>query len=171
MMKNRLLEQVDYKVERTALGTFALTPVRERVMAAKLLAMLALLGAATALCLALAALAALAAGDGFGFATGDAARAVIYELLVLLFGFGLAAILMNSAAAIVLNFVAPILIAAIAAISAGVETAIAWVDPSAWSTLVDDTAADWGKIATATLAWVVLPIFLGLVRLHRRDVS
>lgn len=157
--------------QRTALGTFTLVPVRERVLAAKLLAVLVLLLAVTVLCLTLAALGALASGDGTGFAFGDAGRVVLYELLVLLFGFGLAALLMNSPAAIVLNFIAPIMVAAVAAISAGIEAAIAWVDPSAWSTLVDETTSDWGKIATATLAWVAMPIVLGLVRLRRRDVS
>ena len=157
--------------QRTALGTFALVPVRERVMAAKLLALLALLVAVTALCFGLAAIGAAASGDGFGFSGADAGDVILFELLTLLFGFGLAAVLMSSPAAIVLNFVAPIVVAAIAAISAGVESIIVWVDPSAWSTLTDSTAAEWDKIATSTLAWVVLPIAIGLVRLRRRDVS
>ena len=78
---------------------------------------------------------------------------------------------MNSPAAIVLNFVVPILIAAVAAISVGIEDVVAWVDPSVWSDLADSSANDWDKIATSTLAWVVLPIAVGLVRLRRRDVS
>ena len=102
--------------QRTALGTFALVPVRERVMAAKLIALVALLIAVTGLCLALAALGAAASGDGFGFSGADAGRVILFELLTLLFGFGLAAVLMNSPAAIVLNFIAPIIVAAIAAI-------------------------------------------------------
>ncbi|HET6830466.1 MAG TPA: hypothetical protein VFH44_03850 [Solirubrobacterales bacterium] len=157
--------------QRAALGTFTLVPARDRVMAAKLLALLALLIAFTVICLALSALAAAIGGDGLDISTADAAQAVLFDLLALLFGFGLAAILMNSPAAIVLNFVAPIVVAGIAAISTGIEEAVAWVDPSTWSTLTDANHPDWDKIATTTLAWVVVPIALGLARLRRRDVS
>lgn len=156
--------------QRTALTTFTLVPARQRVMAAKLLALLALLAAFTVLCLALAALGA-AIGGGFEISAADAAQAVLADLLALLFGFGLAAILMSSPAAIVLNFAAPILVAAIAAISTDVESAVAWVDPYSWSTLNDARPPDWDKIATTTLIWVVVPIVLGLIRLRRRDVS
>ncbi len=157
--------------QRTALGTFALTPVRERVMTAKLLALLTLLVAFSVLCLVMALLGAAVAGSGLGFDGGSAGEVVAYQVLSLLFGFGLAAVLMNSPAAIVLNFVVPILIAAVAAISAGVESVVAWVDPSVWSQLADDSVNEWDKIATATAAWVILPIVLGLIRLRRRDVS
>ncbi len=157
--------------QRTALGTFALTPVRERVMAAKMLALLALLVAFSVFCLAMAALGGAVAGTGLGFDGDAAARVLLYEALNLLFGFGLAAILMNSPAAIVLNFIVPIIVAAVAAISAGVESVVAWVDPSVWANLADATTSDWDKIATSAAAWVVLPIALGLVRLRGRDVS
>lgn len=157
--------------QRTALTTFTLVPARQRVMAAKLLALLALLAAFTVLCLALAALGAAIGGGGFEIPTAEAAQAVLAGLLALLFGFGLAAILMSSPAAIVLNFAAPILVAAIAAISTDVESAVAWVDPYSWSTLNDARHPDWDEIATTTLVWVVVPIVLGLVRLRRRDVS
>jgi hypothetical protein len=157
--------------QRTALETFTLVPVRERVMAGKLLAVLVLLVAFTALCLALAALGAAAGGDGLGFSAADGGQAVLYVLLSLLFGFGLAAVIMSSAAAIVLYFVLQIVIAAIAAISADVESIVGWIDPDAWTTLTETATPEWDRIATATIAWVVLPIALGLVRLRRRDVS
>jgi hypothetical protein len=157
--------------QRAALGTFTLVPGRDRVMAAKLLALLALLFAFTALCLLLAALGAAAAGNGFDFSVADGAQALLYQLLNLLFGFGLAAVTMSTPAAIVLFYVSQILIAAVAAISTGVEDIVAWIDPAAWSTLTDSPAADWDKIATTTLAWVLVPLALGLIRLRRRDVS
>lgn len=157
--------------QRTALGTFALVPIRERVMAAKALALLGLLVVVAGLCLGLAALGTAATGDGFGFSGADAGQVVLYELLTLLFGFGLAAVLMNSPAAIVFNFVVPVIVGAIAAISAGVESAVSWVDPSAWSSLADTTSPDWDKVATATIAWIVVPLVLGTIRLRRRDVS
>lgn len=157
--------------QRTALGTFALTPIRERVMTAKLLALLVLLVAFSVLCLGMSALGAAVAGTGLGFDGSGAGEVLLYQSLSLLFGFGLAAVLMNSPAAIVLNFVVPILIAAVAAISVGVQDVVAWIDPSVWSDLADGSANDWDKIATSTLAWVVLPIAIGLVRLRRRDVS
>ena len=159
--------------QRTALSTFALVPVRERVIGAKLLAVLALLVAAAALSLGLAALGTAADGGSLAVSIGDAGRIVLYETLVLLFGFGLAAILMNSPAAIVLNFVTPVIIAAIGALSAGINDAIAWVDPSAWGALTDETTSggEWAKVATVSLAWVVVPIVLGTIRLRRRDIA
>jgi hypothetical protein len=157
--------------QRTALETFTLVPVRDRVMAAKLFAVIVLLVAFTVLCLALAALGGAVGGDGFGFAAADGGQAVLYVLLNLLFGFGLAAVIMSSAAAIVLYFVIQIVIAAVAAISSGVESVVRWIDPDAWTSLTEAATPDWDRIATAALAWVVVPIVLGLVRLRRRDVS
>ena len=159
--------------QRTALSTFALVPVRERVIGAKLLAVVALLVAVSVFSFAIAAVGTVADGGSLTISIGDSGRIVLYETLVVLFGFGLAAILMNSAAAIVLNFVTPVIIAAIGALSAGVDDAIAWVDPSAWGALTDATTSggEWAKVATASLAWVVLPIILGLLRLRRRDVA
>jgi ABC-2 type transport system permease protein len=159
--------------QRTALSTFALVPVRERVIGAKLLAVVALLVAASALSLGLAALGTAAGGGSLAISIGDAGRIVLYETLVVLFGFGLAAILMNSPAAIVLNFVTPVIIAAIGALSAGINDAIVWVDPSAWGALTDETTSggEWAKVATVSLAWVVVPIVLGTIRLRRRDIA
>jgi hypothetical protein len=157
--------------QRTALETFTLVPVRDRVMAAKLLAVLVLLVAFTALCLGLAALGGAAGGDGLGFAAADGGQAVLYVLLNLLFGFGLAAVIMSSAAAIVLYFVLQIVIAAVAAISSGIESVVGWIDPDAWTTLTDAPAPEWDRIATAAIAWVLIPLALGLLRLRRRDVS
>jgi hypothetical protein len=157
--------------QRTALETFALVPVRDRVMAAKLAAVIALLVAFTALCLAMAALGAAAGGNGLGFAAADGGQAVLYVLLSLLFGFGLAAVIMSSAAAIVLYFVVQILIAAIAAISSTVDSVVGWIDPDAWTSLTDSPAPEWDRIATAAIAWILIPLALGLLRLRRRDVS
>ncbi|MCL4287167.1 MAG: ABC transporter permease [Thermoleophilia bacterium] len=157
--------------QRTALETFTLVPVRERVMAAKLVAVVALLVAFTALCLGLAALAVAAGGDGLGFDAAEGGQAVLYVLLSLLFGFGLAAAIMSSAAAIVLYFAVQILIAAIAAISSGIESVVGWIDPDAWTSLTDSPAPEWDRIATAAIAWVLVPLALGLIRLRRRDVS
>jgi hypothetical protein len=157
--------------QRNALGTFTLVPVRERAMAAKLLALLVLLIGFTALCLGLSALGAAAGGEGFGFSAAEGGEGVLYLLLNLLLGFGLAAVTMNSPAAIVLFYLSQILIAAIAAISAGVEAVVTWIDLDAWSSLTDTASPDWGKVLTVTLAWVALPIALGLIRLRRRDIS
>ncbi len=157
--------------QRTALSTFALVPIRERVVAAKLGATLALLGTIVLLSATLAAIGTALDGGSFTISFDDAGRIVVYEFLVLMFGFGLAAILMNSPAAIVLNFVAPIIVTGIGAISGAVNDAIAWIDPGAWDALTDSTTDQWDKIATASIVWVVVPIALGVVRLRRRDIS
>ncbi len=159
--------------QRTALSTFALVPARERILGAKLLAVAGLLAAMVSISAILALLATVATGADLSLPTGDAGRIILYDTLVVLFGFGLAAVLMSSAAAIVLNFTTPVIVAAIGAISSSVDDAIAWIDPSAFGALTDATTTgdEWSKILTAGLAWVVLPIVLGAVRLSRRDVS
>jgi ABC-2 type transport system permease protein len=159
--------------QRTALSTFAFVPARERVLGAKLLAVAGLLGAVIVLSIAMALLATVAGGAQLSLPAGDAGRVVLYEALVLLFGFGLAAVLMNSAAAIVLNFITPVIIAAIGALSSSVNDAIAWIDPSAFGALTDATTSggEWAKILTAGVVWVALPIALGAIRLRRRDVA
>lgn len=159
--------------QRTALSTFALVPVRERVIAAKLLAVLALLAATTVICLVLSALGTAIDGGDLAITLDDLGRTVIHLLLVLMFGFALAAILMSSPAAIVFNFVTPTIIAAAGAISERFNDAVAWIDPGAFGALTDATTSggEWQRIATAALAWIGIPIALGLVRLRRRDIS
>lgn len=159
--------------QRTALTTFSLVPVRERVLAAKLLAVVATLVAVTLASAVVAAIAAGATGAEFTIETGDAARVVLYSGLQILFGFALACVLMSSAAAIVLYYTTPLAIAAVGALSSGISDAIAWVDPSAWGALTDAVTSgrEWSKVLTATLVWIALPMIAGVVRLHRRDVS
>jgi len=159
--------------QRTALSTFAFVPARERVLGAKLIAVAGLVAAIAVLSAVLALIATVATGADLSIVANDAARAVLYELLVVLFGFGLAAVLMSSAAAIVLNFITPVIVAGIGAISTGVNDVVAWIDPSAFGALTDSTTSsdEWSKILTAGLAWIVLPIVLGAVRLRRRDIS
>lgn len=159
--------------QRTALSTFALVPARERVLGAKLLAVAGLLAAMVLISAILALIAATTSGAGLSVSIDDATRVILYDALVVLFGFGLASVLMSSAAAIVLNFTTPLIIAAISSISRSVGDAIAWVDPSAFGALTDAATSgdEWAKVLTAGLAWIVLPIALGAVRLRRRDVS
>jgi ABC-2 type transport system permease protein len=159
--------------QRTALTTFALVPVRERVLGAKLLAVAATLVAVTAVSAVVALLAAAISGSGVEAEAGEAGRVVVYSTLQILFGFGLACLLMSSAAAIVLYYTTPLAIAAIGALSGNIDDAIAWIDPSAWGALTDNVTSgqEWGKILTAALAWVLVPLIVGTVRLRRRDVS
>ena len=159
--------------QRTALFTFALVPIRGRILLGKLLAVAALLIAVTLLSVIVAVVATAVAGSVWEVDTSEAARVMLYEVLATLFGFGLAALLMNTPAAIVLNFATALIIGSIAAISESVGDAIAWIDPGAWSALTEGVTngEEWAKIATATVAWVVIPIALGALRLRRRDVS
>ena len=97
--------------------------------------------------------------------------ALISMVLNLYWYIVIAAVIMSSAAAIVLYFVLQIVIAAVAAISSGIESVVGWIDPDAWTTLTDAPAPEWDRIATAAIAWVLIPLALGLLRLRRRDVS
>jgi len=159
--------------QRTALTTFALVPVRERVLAARLLTVAATLVAVTAVSLVVALIAAGISGADLQLEVGDAGKVILYAALQILFGFGLACVLMSSAAAIVLYYTTPLAIAAIGALSEGISDAVAWVDPSAWEALTDAVTSgkEWAKVLTAALLWVVVPMIVGAARLRRRDVS
>ena len=106
--------------QRTALTTFALVPRRERVIAAKLLAGLALAMASVGVCLAVSlAATALVPVVGHGEGTWDVAgsgvgAAVLFLSIWMAAGAALGLLVMSSAPAIVLSFLIPFAIGGLA---------------------------------------------------------
>jgi ABC-2 type transport system permease protein len=167
--------------QRTALTTFALVPNRERVIAAKLLAGLALAIASVAVCLVTSAAATtlvplLGHGDGaWDLAVAGLGTAVLFMAMWTAAGAALGLVLMSSAPAIVLSFLIPLGTAGLATIP-GADGAMRWIDLGTASAELNATqhavsAQDWGHLAAGVAVWVIVPLALGFLRLRRREVT
>ncbi len=157
--------------QRSGLITFALVPVRNRVIAAKFLAAVLLVALAAAVALLVALACGAGIGTGIEISGADAAQGALYLLINVSIGFALGLLFMNSPLAIVILFAAPIVISLIGAISASISDVTVWLDLSELPDLISDASVDWGRIAIAVLVWIALPLTGGLIRLHRSDID
>jgi hypothetical protein len=159
--------------QRSGLYTFALVPVRLRVVAAKLLAVAAVALAATAVCLLLGLAAGSALGNGSELSASEAGRGALFVLISVGIGYALGLLLQSSPLAIVTLFVGPLLFGLIGAISASIGDVTEWLDQTGLQTLVDIPfdSVDWAKVGVTALFWVALPLVLGILRLERGDID
>ena len=161
--------------QRTGLITFALVPVRSRVLAAKLLASLVLAIAAVVVCLAIVAVGVLLAAPGVdGTWSGGAAmvgQSAVYVTASIVTGVAFGAILLASAPAIVANFALPTAWAALASIPVFASVA-PWMDPSfdgmSGNVL---SSTQWAHAGTSLAIWMVLPLLIGAWRITRREIA
>ena len=162
--------------QRTALSTFTLVPRRQRVIAAKLLAVVVFALVITVNCVLLALLGTLVSpgADAWDLSLGELATGALLQTLGMLgaFAFGLA--LMSSAPAIVLAYVLPIVFAILAATIPGFRDTADWLDTTVpaealWTDPGDGTA--WAQLATAWALWLGVPLAIGLARLRRVELA
>jgi hypothetical protein len=163
--------------QRTGLITFVLTPVRSRILGAKLIASILLSVAMLAMCIAVVAAGVLIAAPGVEGTWADfgpmAGQAAVYLITGMVTGVAFGAILLASAPAIVVNFALPTAFAAVASLSifSGVAP---WVDtiraigPMSEGVL---DATQWAHAGTALALWMVLPLAIGIWRITRREVT
>ena len=108
-----------------------------------------------------------------------APQMVLYNLVGMAFGFALGVVLRNSAAAIVGYFVASLVVPGILALLAQVrswfEDLQPWID---WNytqvALLDgttNTGKEWAMLGSTTMIWIVIPLVVGLLSLHRSEVK
>ena len=165
--------------QRTALTTFTLTPARGRVVVAKLLAAVLIAVATTAAAAALSAVANLVAIGTGGDGSWHIEAALVGQLLVnqvvfVLMGSAFGALLMNSPLAIVLYLVIPTLWSVLGEMVGWLHRAAGWLDINLTSTPLSEpgmTGEQWARFGVAALVWVALPLFLGTLRVLRREVS
>lgn len=164
--------------QRTGLTTFALTPSRARVIAAKVVA--ALLLGLVAIVLAVAAAAAATAlvgteGAWDNVGMDDLGKFGLLQVSGVLQGLGFGLVLLNSAAAIVLFFILPMAVSVIASISGRFSEIAAWVDLGTTQTPlfmgVDVSGEQWTQLAVASVLWIVLPFAGGMWRVLRAEVK
>lgn len=169
--------------QRTAMVTFALEPRRPLVVMAKLVTglILTLVTAATAIVVGLLCnllYGAIQGGADWDFGTNYLVGFVITQILAMVGGFAVAALLLNTPAAIVVFFVykwvLPGLFALGAALMAWFDKVAPWLDfQSAQTPVMDLTVhgSDWAHLIVSGFLWLALPLGLGIWRILRAEVK
>jgi ABC-2 type transport system permease protein len=163
--------------QRTGMITFALVPVRSRVLGAKLIASLLLAVAMLVMSVAVVAAGVLAASPGVEGTWSDAApligQSAVYLTAGMVIGVAFGAILLASTPAIVLRFALPT--AWMAVVSLPLLSGVApWVDNAralGQMTAEVMSATQWAHVGTALALWMLLPLLIGTWRITRREVS
>jgi ABC-type transport system involved in multi-copper enzyme maturation permease subunit len=169
--------------QRTAMTTFSLEPRRMRIVMAKMLAGMALTAFVIAFALAVGLICNLLYGALQGpidwtFGWTGFFGFLITQTFAMLGGFALACLLLNTPAAIVVFFVykwvLPGLLALGAAVMAWFNDIVAWIDfQAAQGELYEMplTGSQWGHLAVSGFIWLVIPLVIGLWRIHRAEVK
>ena len=163
--------------QRTGLITFALVPVRSRILDAKLIASLLLAVAMLAMSLAIAAAGVLIASPGVEGTWSDAApligQSAVYLTTGMVVGVAFGAILLSAAPAIVLRFALPT--AWMAVLSLPVFSGVApWVDDAraiGQMTAEVMSPTQWAQAGISLAIWMVLPLLIGAWRITRREIA
>ncbi|GAB4013339.1 ABC-2 transporter permease [Nocardioides ultimimeridianus] len=170
--------------QRTALTTFTLVPSRARIVAAKLLVVVAVGVVSVIVALAAGALGNLVNAGIAGVTptwdiqTGVLAQIVLADQIGMLMGFMLGVLFRNSPGAVVGYFV-------YALVLPGVSEALAsaqpwWRDHSPWFDLrsasiplydAGVTGQQWAQLGVSAVIWLVIPLALGLRMLLRSEVK
>ncbi len=163
--------------QRTGLITFALVPVRSRVLGAKLIASLVLAVAMLVASLAIVAVGALVASPDVDRTWAHAAPLIGQSAVNLtawtVVGVAFGAILRAPAPAIVLLFALPMACTAVLSLSFFADVA-PWVDAArALSPMQEEvmSATQWAHAGTALALWMLLPLLIGTWRITRRELS
>jgi ABC-2 type transport system permease protein len=163
--------------QRTGMITFALVPVRSRVLGAKLVASIVLAVATLVMCVGVVAAGVLVASPGVDGTWSDLApligQSAVYLTAGMVTGVAFGAILLASAPAIVVLFTLPTTWAAVASLSFFADAA-PWLDTSrALGPMSEEvlSATQWAHAGTALALWMLLPLLIGIWRITRREVA
>jgi ABC-2 type transport system permease protein len=159
--------------QRTGMITFALVPVRSRLLGAKLIASIVLSLAMLVTAVAVVA-AGVAAVDGSWSDAGTLiAQSAVYLTTGMVVSVAFGTILLASAPAIVALFALPITWTAVASLSF-VASAAPWLDTRlALAPLHEEvlSATQWAQAGTALALWMLLPLLIGIWRITRQEVA
>ncbi len=163
--------------QRTGMITFALVPVRSRVLGAKLLASLILTVAVLVMSVAVVAAGVLAGSGGAEGAWSDVAplvgQSAVYLLGGMVTGVAFGAVVLSSAPALVALFALPIAWSALATLPFLADAA-PWLDTRLalgplHQAVVSGT--QWAHAGTALALWMLLPLALGTWRITQRELA
>ena len=163
--------------QRTGMITFALVPVRSRILGAKLVASLVLAVATLVMSVAVVAAGVLLASPGVDGTWSDAAtligQSAVFLAAGMIVGVAFGAILQATAPAIVALSALPITWTAVASLSFFADAA-PWLDTRlALAPLHKEvlSATQWAHAGTALALWMLLPLAIGIWRITRREVA
>jgi ABC-2 type transport system permease protein len=169
--------------QRTAMVTFALEPRRPLVIMAKMLVGVLLTLATVAVAIAIGVVCNLVyglfqGGADWTFGWPDFAAFVVTQVLAMLGGFALAALLLNTPAAIVLFFVykwvLPGLFAIGAALLGWFESLAPWIDFQGAQEAIwewSSSGEDWAQLVVSGIVWLGIPLAIGIWRVLRAEVK
>jgi ABC-2 type transport system permease protein len=169
--------------QRSAMVTFALEPRRPHVIAAKALVGVVLTLATVAVSIAIGAVCNVLAGliqgsADWTFGWPDFAAFIVTQVLAMLGGFALAALLLNTPAAIVVFFVykwvLPGLFALGAALMGWFDKLAPWIDFQGAQEAIWDwssSAEDWAQLVVSGILWLGVPLAFGIWRILRAEVK
>jgi len=163
--------------QRTGLITFALVPVRSRVLGAKLIASLVLAVAMLVMCVGVVTAGVLVASPGIDGTWSDAAtligQSTVYLAAGMVTAVAFGAILLASAPALVALFTLPTAWMALGSLSAFTGVA-PWLDTArALGPMHREvmSSTQWAHAGTALALWMVLPLAIGVWRITRHEVT
>jgi ABC-2 type transport system permease protein len=163
--------------QRTGMITFALVPVRSRVLGAKLIASLVLALGMLVMAAVVVAAGVFVASSGVDGTWSDVApliwQSAVYLGGGMLTGVAFGMVLLASAPAIVALFALPIAWTAVASLAFFADAA-PWLDTRlALGVLPQEvlTGTQWAHVGTALAVWMVLPLLVGTWRITRRGVA
>jgi ABC-2 type transport system permease protein len=163
--------------QRTGLITFALVPVRSRVLGAKLIASLLLAPAMLAAVVAVVAAGVLVSSPGVDGTWSDAApligQSAVNLTAGMVVGVALGAILLAPTPAIAVLLVLPTALWAVLSLPVFSDVA-PWVDYArALGGVTEDvmSATQWAHLGTSLVIWMVLPLLIGARRITRCEVT
>ena len=163
--------------QRTGMITFALVPVRSRIVGAKLIAGLTFALGMVATSVAVAAAGVLVASAGAAGTWADAApligQSAVYLTTGMIVGVAFGMVVLASTPAITALFALPIAWTAVASLSFFSEVA-PWLDTRlALDPLPAEVldATQWAHAGTALALWMLLPLALGIARITKREAA
>jgi hypothetical protein len=159
--------------QRTGMITFALVPVRSRVLGAKLLASLALSTATLAMVAGVVAGGVLVADGTWTDVAPLIGQSAVYLTGGMLTGVAFGMVLLASAPAIVALFALPLAWTAVASLSVFAHAA-PWLDTRlALGPMPKEvmSSTQWAHAGTALALWMLLPLLIGIWRITRREVA
>jgi hypothetical protein len=165
--------------QRTALTTFALVPRRERVLAAKFFAVLALAVVSVAASLLIGVLGngvteLLGRGGGWDVGAVDLLYLLLFQALNMVMGYAFGALFLTSGLAIVLYFVIPTAWTVVGQTVSALKDVAGWLDfgTTTQGLFTNDMSGDaWAKLAASVAVWILLPLVAGLIRVIRQEVK
>jgi hypothetical protein len=163
--------------QRTGMITFALVPVRSRILGAKLVASLILAMATLALGAAVVAAGVLVSSPGVDGTWADAGTLIAQSAVFLgggmVTGVAFGAILLASAPAMVALFTLPTAWLAVTSLSFFGDSG-AWTDTGrALGPLSREVlnGTQWAQVGTSLALWMLLPLLIGIWRITRREIA